>query len=214
MQVQMTDELNALHDGPSFNLARLTRRGRGALVCGLFGSFWIFSGAYGGGLTGPAPLTAFALCAIAFVVWPAARLVSLRRFSTLATDRQRTSSLGGAYLADVAVECLACIGAVTWLAHIRRFDLIPQSFGFIIGLHFLPLAKIFKMPIYYATGTVMIFAVAASLLFPVGNVRNFSACSVIGISLWATAAANLWQDRPSSRMLSRRVRQPPKVDIL
>jgi hypothetical protein len=94
---------------------------------------------------------------------------------------------------------IVCGLACPWLAHIHRPDLIPQFLGVIIGLHFLPLAKIFKAPVYYATGAVMVLGVLASLAIPPGYVRNIAACGVNGLSLWATAAFNLSRYRPSPR---------------
>jgi hypothetical protein len=43
----------------------------------------------------------------------------------------------------------------------------------------------------------MASGVLASLAIPAGDARNLSACGVIGLSLWATAAVILWQDRIS-----------------
>jgi hypothetical protein len=191
----MTESPGAILGIPSFNVARLRGRTRNALIGGMFGAVWLFNGVYWGGIGGNALSTAVALCGIAFVTWPATRLRSLRRLPLSGEDSQHRIALRGPYWVDVAIECLACIGAVVWLAHTRRYDLIPQSFGVIIGLHFLPLAKIFRMPIYYATGAVMASGALASLAIPTGNVRNLSACGVIGLSLWATAAVTLWQDR-------------------
>jgi hypothetical protein len=71
--------------------------------------------------------------------------------------------------------------------------------GVIIGVHFLPLARLFKMPIYYATGTVMVLGVLATLAIPAGDVRNIAAYGINGLALWGTAAVILCQDWLSSR---------------
>ena len=41
------------------------------------------------------------------------------------------------------------------LAHFGRLDLLPQTLGVIIGLHFIPLAKLFRGQLYYWTGGIM-----------------------------------------------------------
>ena len=72
------------------------------------------------------------------------------------------------------------------LAHVGRSDLMPQAFGVIIGLHFLPLAKIFTARCYYWTGGIMVTAVVGSLIIPRSNVRNIVGCAAIGLTLWLT----------------------------
>ena len=71
--------------------------------------------------------------------------------------------------------------------HFGRFDLIPQVFGVIIGLHFLPLAKVFRAPRYYWTGGVMVAGAFGSLLIARGDIRNITGCAAIGLTLWITA---------------------------
>jgi hypothetical protein len=154
----MSDNLEGICEARPVNIGRLRGGARAALAGSIFGAFWIIEGAYWGGMIGTLPLLVLALCAIAFIAWPISRLRSLGR-----SKIERRIGLSGAFWADVAVECLACIGAVVWLTHIRRLDLIPEWFGVIIGLHCFPIAKIFARPIYYATGSVMVLGALAVL---------------------------------------------------
>jgi hypothetical protein len=179
--------------------ARLKGRIRGALICGFFGTPWMLYALYFGGIATPASLTIVALCAVALIAWPVIRLRSLRHLRYSPADRQYWATISTIYWADFIIEWLACSVAAIWLTHIRRFDLFPQFFGVIIGLHFLPLGKIFKLPIYYATGIVMALGVLAALMIPAGHVRYIAANSALGLSLWATAAAQLCEDWLSSR---------------
>jgi hypothetical protein len=82
-----------------------------------------------------------------------------------------------------------------WLSLIGRYDLIPQTLGVIIGLHFFPLAKIFRMPLYNWTALGMLLSALATFAFPAGRLRDFTAYGVNGLSLWVTAAVILCQDR-------------------
>jgi hypothetical protein len=81
-----------------------------------------------------------------------------------------------------------------WLGHIHQYALIPECLGVIIGLHFLPLGKMFRSPVYYATGAAMVVGSLASLLIHAGPLRNIAAFGMDGISLWATAAVILYRD--------------------
>jgi hypothetical protein len=82
--------------------------------------------------------------------------------------------------------------AVFALAQVGGFDLIPQALGVIIGLHFLPFAKIFRTPRYYWTGGIMVVAAIGSLLIHRGYTRNIVGCAAIGLTLWLTCVAILW----------------------
>jgi hypothetical protein len=92
-----------------------------------------------------------------------------------------------------------CIGAAFWLAHLHRYSLIPVCVGAIVGLHFLPLARIFKSPVYYATGAAMIFGSVGSLAMHEGPMRNIVAFGIDGLSLWVTSAFILAHDWLSKR---------------
>jgi hypothetical protein len=81
-----------------------------------------------------------------------------------------------------------------WLV-IGSYSLIPQFLGVIIGLHFLPLAKLLRAPRYYVMGTAMILCVLASLLIPESSIRNVIVCAGIGLPMWITAVAILFQDQ-------------------
>jgi hypothetical protein len=180
--------------------ALLRGRARGAAICGVFGAAWMVQALFFGAVQNPASFAVVALFAVAFVAWPVTQLRSLGHSTDPSADRQRWEAVSTAYWTNFAIEWLACAVAAIWLAIIRRYDLLPQFLGVIIGVHFLPLAKMFKMPLYYWTGAVMTLGVLATLAIPAGHVRNFAAYSVNGLSLWATAAIILCQDRLSSRM--------------
>lgn len=87
------------------------------------------------------------------------------------------------------------LGAVTFfvLAHVERFDLVPQALGVIIGLRFLPLAKIFRAQLYYWTGAMMVSAALGSFIIPRSELRSIAGCVVVGLILWLTGLVILWR---------------------
>ncbi len=193
---------------PPFGPAWLKGRIIGALICAGFGAVWMFEALFFGAIATPLSLTAIGMLTVALVAWPLIRLRSLPAFVYSAADRERWAAISVPYWTNAAIEWLLCFGAAGWLAHIHQYMLIPQCLGAIIGLHFLPLAKMFKSPVYYLTGAVMVLGVFASLAIPAGNIRTIVACSVDGLSLWATAAMILCQD-----WLSSREEEPGKVIV-
>jgi hypothetical protein len=187
------ETITALPNSLDFSAAQLKGRAIGALVCGVFGTVWMLQAVSLGAITARAWFTAVAILAVIFIWSPLAQLYSLRRAPYASASGQSWSSISKAYWAIVVVEWVACTVAMNWLNYVHRLDLWPQFIGLIVGLHFLPLAKVFKAPIYCWTGAVMTLGVLASLAIPVGEVRNLVACGISGLSLWATEAVILWQ---------------------
>jgi hypothetical protein len=171
----------------------------GALILGSFGAIWTFEAVYFGGIATPVLVTVIAIFAVASIAWPATRLYSLPRMASVPADRLRWASIAKTYWTIVATEWLLCAGAANWLARHHRYHLIPVFLGVIIGVHFLPLARLFKMPIYYATGIFMVLGVLAALAIPAGEARNIVTYGVNGLCLWLTAVVILCQDWLSSR---------------
>ena len=87
----------------------------------------------------------------------------------------------------ISVNVLNNIGLSAWT--------IPAVI-LIVGLHFLPLARIFKNPPHYLTGSAMIvLAVSYPFLLPGGG-NNPLGCLLTGLILWASA---IWAIAPRAR---------------
>jgi len=185
----------AVPNSPLINTAPLKGRAIAGLVCGLFGSGWMLGAVHNGEITNPVWLSVIALFGVTFVLLPVAQLISVRRLPYSCNGGQAWSAVSKPYWTLVVVEWLACIVASNWLSHLGRYDLIPQFVGLIVGLHFVPLAKIFKAPMYHWTAAAMVLGVLISLAIPAGDIRNIVASGVCGVSLWATEAVILWQDK-------------------
>jgi hypothetical protein len=189
----------ALPAVPSLSVGHLKGRSRAALISGFFGAVWVFEALFFGHAATPLWLTIAALATVVLVGWPIFEIRSLRHLQYSETDRAMWTSVSKAYWADVAIEWIACTVAVLWLVLVRRYDLIPQCLGVIIGLHFLPLAKWFRVPLYYAVGAVMILGTLASFLLARGDARTIAACLANGFTLWAGSLFNLARVKLSPR---------------
>jgi len=180
-------------------------RMRGALICGTFGAVWMFEALFFGGIATPIWLVVVGVVTAGAIAWPVIRLRSFRSLPYSAADRERWAAVAIPYWINCGIEWALCFGAAFWLAHIHQYALIPECLGVIIGLHFVPLGKIFRSPLYYATGAAMVLGSLASLAVHAGHARNVAAFGINGLSLWGTAAVILCQDWLSNQdRLSKR----------
>lgn len=107
-------------------------------------------------------------------------------------------------LIDSGVEWgLISVGALL-LSRIGRPDLMPQLCGVIVGLHFLPIAKVFRLPFYYWVGGIMIVGEASSILIIRGDLRNIVGCASVGLTLWVASAVILFRISAAFRAPSDR----------
>jgi hypothetical protein len=167
--------------------ARLKGNTRGAMVCALFGSAWMFWAAAFAPRARIAWLALVTMMTVLICGWAISRVGVARRYEDSDFDRARWAAIAPLFWIDTAAEWVLGAGAVFALAQLGRYSLIPQFLGVIIGLHFLPLAKLLRAPRYYVMGTAMILCVLASLLVPEGSIRNVIACAGIGLPMWITA---------------------------
>jgi len=78
-------------------------------------------------------------------------------------------------------------------------DWIPVAIGFIVGVHFLPLAYIFfEVPLYYGTGALAVFGVLSCLFIHAVGPRLLGVGLVMAAVLWLTALLLLIQTRSVS----------------
>jgi hypothetical protein len=77
------------------------------------------------------------------------------------------------------------------LGHFHRPDLFGQWIGAIVGIHFIPLGKLFKLPLYYWTGAAISLAAFGSLLISSSALSSAMCAGGTGMALWITAAVTL-----------------------
>jgi hypothetical protein len=94
---------------------------------------------------------------------------------------------------DVGIEWGLVGAAAFLLGRFDHADLIPQVVGVVVGLHFLPLAKIFHAPRLYWTGSIIVVGALGTLLIPHGAGRNSAACVSVGLTLWVTCVVILFR---------------------
>ncbi|MGH9481844.1 MAG: DUF7010 family protein [Terriglobales bacterium] len=94
-------------------------------------------------------------------------------------------------------EAGAIVIVVNLLANAGRGNWILAAVGIIVGLHFLPLARLFETPLYYWTGGIQV----ALCLAIAGVMRSELAAAdplvglTMGLTLWATVVILLVEGR-------------------
>lgn len=181
----------------SIGSGQLKGGARAALICATFGSAWMYWAVVFSGSQSPVWFSIVTVPAVVLTLWAILRVRAFRHLAPSPAEAAHWMRFRKFFWIDSGIEWGLGVIAVFVLARAGRSDLIPQVFGVIIGLHFLPLAKIFEAYLYYWTGTIMVIAAIGSLVIPRSDVRSIAGCAAIGLILWLTGLVILrritWQ---------------------
>jgi hypothetical protein len=159
---------------------------RAALICASFGSAWMYWAVVFSGSQNPLWFSIVTVPAFVLTLWAIFRVRAFRRLVPSPAESAHWARFRRFFWIDFGIEWGLGSVSVFALAHIGRFDLVPQVLGVIIGLHFLPLAKIFRARLYYWTGAIMVIAAIGSFIIPRHEMRNIAGCAGVGLILWLT----------------------------
>jgi hypothetical protein len=176
---------------PSVGSFQLKVGARGALIRSFFGATLMYWAVVLSGNPTPLKFALVAVPAVGLIGWAIIRVRGTRKLPSSANDLAYWRSVRSFYWLDVGLEWGLIGSAVLVLIRLARFDLIPQALGVIVGLHYLPLGKIFRAQQYYWTGGVMVAASLGSLLIERGQMRNVVGCVAVGLTLWVSCFAIL-----------------------
>jgi hypothetical protein len=97
-----------------------------------------------------------------------------------------------------AVDC----GIVVFLAVVfHRLDLLAAGISFVVGLHFLPMARLFRFSSYYVAGLLIIVCDLLSVVLLRGDDITLAVGVATGAVLWITAIYALLRSREFLRTL-------------
>jgi hypothetical protein len=171
---------------PSASSFQLKVGARGALIRSFFGATLMYWAVVLSGNPTPLKFALVAVPAVGLIGWAIIRVRGTRKLPSSANDLAYWRGVRSFYWLDVGLEWGLIGSAVLVLIRLARFDLIPQALGVIVGLHYLPLGKIFRAQQYYWTGGVMVAASLGSLLIERGQMRNVVGCVALGLTLWVS----------------------------
>jgi len=168
--------------------------GAGVLV--LFGAVWyvlaVLSIAAGTALLLCLFLGVVILAGLAVAVLRLARKVRAETPLVAATEAQRAERARVSITFGVvnAVQWLLAFGVVVLANVLGIPDRIAALIEIIVGLHFIPLARLFSVRLYYVTAVAMVLAGIASFAVR-GTAGAALAAGSASLVLWATAACIL-----------------------
>jgi len=188
---------------PRLQAQAVISAGRGALFVAMFGAGWLGWGlgearAFNG-FTDPAfGFIALFLVACSIYVIQKGRLLS-RKYPAADASTQKT--ILRRFLLVVAMEVLAIVLVSILANRLHRADLATDWCAMIVGLHLLPLAKIFRAPHLSVFGILMTFWCALCWALFRSNALVVSASLGTGILLWGTCVSALFRARRKARSL-------------
>jgi hypothetical protein len=168
----------------------------GAIVCAGFGAYSLYWWTQAAIPGEQKPwLGAISAAAAILIVWAIANLAALRHAPRVILDKRLSRYYRIGYGLIVAIEGAAISVGGPILSHFHLPGLYGQWVGAVVGLHFFPLGKLFKLPLYYGTGAAISLAAFGSLIIPPGPVRSATTAGGTGLALWITAVIMLSENR-------------------
>src|SRR5262249_1356482 len=140
----------------------------GATIMFFFGAIWLLLGVFGG-WPSPGWLRAGLLVAgLLLAVWIAIVVHRVSHVSETAPPTPEQAAvgrrIGRRFGWTTGIEGAAILLAVILLNAVHRPDFIPPAIALIVGLHFFPLASLFRRSVYYGTG-ILGCAIGGSAFF-------------------------------------------------
>jgi len=171
-------------------------RGRGGMVCAFFGGLWLGVGLALAGKFSPWVIVAFSGCCLGLFAGSLFLILRGRRLRPKNSARpERYAAVRKQFMWVVIAEVVAC-AAVAWACSaLKRGDLIPVGIAAIVGLHFLPLGRVFRTPEYYVGGSAIAIWCAVSCVLFRGDKMDISVGIGTGAVLWLTGAYGLISSR-------------------
>ena len=168
----------------------MTGMAYGAIIMGFFGCLWLTWA-----LASMDVRTSVVIAAVlvfAASLWiPAAGLLrkGLRASKQAAPltpeDEREQSRMGKIFGLVFAAEGVLIFLAINVLNNLHLGDYAISAIAAIVGLHFLPLARLFRRPMYYVVGTIMTVAALVSIAIPV-SIRISTLSTTMSVILWIT----------------------------
>jgi hypothetical protein len=183
----------------SIEIVQQAKRGGravGAMFFVFFGGWWLLI-AYQLAKWHDSMALALVLAAAVTVFLAALRIVRGQRSAMLALRKiPEGQRMRRQFIAINAVQWSAIVGAILLLPRLKLEVWIVPAIMLIVGLHFLPLARVFRYRPHYLTGAVLIVTAVLYPLASTGGPSSALGSLVAGVTLWLAA---LWSLRPAAR---------------
>lgn len=173
----------------------LTGTAFGVLMMTMFGGVWLAWGLLNLRTGSPWLIAALAPAGIALLV-PCFGMFQIGRragkqAAPLTSEQKRVQrKMGRTFGIIFAAEGVGILVAVNVLNNLHLESYVLTAIAAIVGLHFLPLARLYRFPLYYVVGAVMVLDALISLALA-SPLREIAVGLSMGAILWLTCAAVL-----------------------
>ena len=164
-----------------------TGRAIGSIFGAAFGALWLFLSLYARQLL-RAGTVAGVLTGLALLLLAALYLFrEAKRWPRVPND----PAVSRAFAWINAIQWIAIFAVAFTFARLHIDAYVMCAITAIVGLHMFPLARLFRYPLHYATGALLVAWAAASALFVPAEPLQGIAASGTGVILWLSAAVTL-----------------------
>jgi hypothetical protein len=179
----------------------------GAVILALFAAFWSIAALANWAARPSWTIPAAILATIALLTMSASRIWATRGIESLDDPiaEARGKRAGMWFGIIFSVEGVLIFLCAMVLAHVHLELWIPIGIALIVGVHFIPLARVFEVPLYYGTGVLCVLGVLACALIGDTGLRLLAAGLTMAAVLWASVVFILCQTRnmPQPRNMAR-----------
>lgn len=174
----------------------LQGRATGALIMAGFGAIWMISGVNALRLFRWETWLVIAVLTGLLCLMARQRLQRARQIASTGVAVPESQSMQDRrrrFGRVMAFEWVPILLTVVVLGCIGHPELIMPAIAVIVGVHFIPLAKLFDVPLYYWTGGSLVLIAVVS--FAIGDqvLRQVITGLGCGLSLWLTSAVLLFR---------------------
>ena len=169
------------------NVNQLRGRAIGSMILAGFGGIWLGLAFYAKEMLN----TATILYIVAGMLMLLAGSAKLMRAAGRRQREPRNPQLNRAFGWINALQWIAIFVVVQILIRLHLDAYTVSAIAGIVGLHFFPLARLFRNPVHYVTGAAMVaWAAGTALLAPLEQMQGDAAMGA-GVILWVSAAVPL-----------------------
>jgi hypothetical protein len=166
---------------------QLTGRAIGVVFFACFGTGWIFLGLAEKQLINAVSASSTVAGMVVLLVTAAVLMRMAKRWPRVPDD----PAVGRVFGWVNAIQWVAVFIVAFSFARFHIDAYINSAITAIVGLHMFPLARLFRYPLHYVTGGLMVaWAVASGLLVPVAEMQGTAALGT-GLILWSSAVVTL-----------------------
>lgn len=166
---------------------QLRGRATGALFFTVFGALWIILALYIKQMTTPGNLT---LVSAGLAILLTAILWLYRRsksFAKVPEDPVQSRAFNRINI----IQWIAIIIVAITFERLHINDYALSAVAAIIGMHLFPLARLFRYPLHYATGSALVaWGAVSALAIPREHIQGTTALGT-GLQLWSSSAITL-----------------------